>query len=113
MYCEVEIPVHLMCTQCVCDVLQRIDVCVRFICVLHSPHTHLTGPGFPSTSPVWSRFASFIPARSRGWLTEKTAVLGPPLGGAGVFFPLCPFLGHPKRAGRSMWSIGIKYSIVL
>ena len=97
MYCEVEIPVHLMCTQCVCDVLQRIDVCVRFICVLHSPHTHLTGPGFPSTSPVWSRFASFIPARSRGWLTEKTAVLGPPLGGQVFLSPLCPFLGHPNR----------------
>ena len=86
VYCEVVIPVHLMCTQCVCEVLQRIDVCVRFICVLHSPHIHLTGPGFSSTSPAWSRAdlpALFRPGRGAG--SPKKRRYWAPLSGGRCF----------------------------
>ena len=108
------IPAHLICTQCVCVVLHLIEVCVRLIWVLQSPHIHTTGPGFTSTSPAWSRIANFIPARSRGRPAEKTAVLGPPFGGQ-VFLLCFALEGAPQpRAGHQIshheYSIGSSFT---
>ena len=76
--------------------LQRIDVCdFVFMSWLHKEHRHLLpGPGFRSTSLQRSSRATSQPAGDRRLGAEKTADLGPPLGGQGEGVVICPLFGR-------------------
>ena len=107
--------VHVMCNQCVVVWLQRIDVWdLVFMYWLHKDHCHLPpGPGFCSTSPLRSSWATSQPAG--GWAPKKKENFGPHFGwqGEGVINPLFwegyptvhrpPHLAHLHRMPQLHW----------